>query len=118
MSIPSNKELSEQLASWVCEETRVPRNLLNSAALALRQSQRELEVLRAERDQGRERLDRAIKLMAGIYALLYPTPKVLADGRVVVLWPKSPKSPDPHEVLQELSDRIRALADEQPPEGT
>lgn len=71
--------------------------------------QRQVEVLHAERNHARARLDRAVKLLTGVHLLLYPAPFKLADGRTVVF---RPKNPDPHEVLQELSDRIRALPDE------
>ena len=53
--------------------------------------------------------DNAVRLLNGIHALLYPAPIDTADGRTMVF---RPKSPDPHQVLQELSDRIRALPDE------
>ena len=66
------------------------------------------EVLRAERDHTRACLDNAVKLLAGIHALLYPAPVTMDDGRTMVF---RPKDPDPHEVLQALSDRIRALPD-------
>lgn len=66
------------------------------------------EVLRAERDHARACLDNAVKLLTGIHALLYPAPVTTEDGRTMVF---RPKDPDPHEVLQALSDRIRALPD-------
>ena len=71
--------------------------------------QRQCEGLRAERDHARARVDTAVKLLTGIHSLLYPAPIKTADGRTMVF---RPKSPNPHEVLQELSDRIRALPDE------
>ncbi|MBX3603236.1 MAG: hypothetical protein KF863_21655 [Rubrivivax sp.] len=71
--------------------------------------QREVEVLRAERDQARASVDRAVQLLTGIHALLYPSPLTMPDGRTLVF---RPTSPDPHAVLQALSDRIRALPDE------
>ena len=40
--------------------------------------------------------------------MLYPAPVTTDDGRTMVF---RPKDPDPHEVLQALSDRIRALPD-------
>ena len=67
------------------------------------------EVLHAERLMHEARVTYAVKLLTGIHSLLYPPPMTLADGRTLVF---RPQSPDPHEVLQELSDRIRALPDE------
>lgn len=67
------------------------------------------EVLRAERDHQRACLDSAMKMLTGIHALLYPAPITTTDGRMMVF---RPKNLDPYEVLQELSDRIRALPDE------
>ena len=67
------------------------------------------QLLRAERDHARACLDNAVKLLTGIHALLYPAPVTAGDGRTMVF---RPKDPDPHEVLQALSDRIRALPDE------
>jgi hypothetical protein len=70
--------------------------------------QRENEVLRAERDHARATVDNAVKLLTGIHSLLYPAPITTADGRTMVF---RPSDPSPHEVLQRLSDRIRALPD-------
>ncbi len=75
----------------------------------VRERIREAEVLRGERDQARARVDYAVKLLTGVHALLYPKPVTTADGRTMVF---RPTNPDPHEVLQELSDRIRALPDQ------
>ncbi len=69
----------------------------------------ECEALRAERNHSRACLERASALIHGIYALLYPPHVKLPDGRTMAF---RPSSLDPHEVLQELSDRIRELPDE------
>jgi hypothetical protein len=68
----------------------------------------EAERLRAERDYSRACLERASALIHGIHALLYPPHVTLSDGRTMAF---RPSSLDPHEVLQELSNRIRALPD-------
>lgn len=70
---------------------------------------KKIPVLIAEREQARASLDRAVKLLTEIHFLLYPTPITTADGRTMAF---RPKDPDPHTVLQALSDRIRALPDE------
>lgn len=75
----------------------------------VRERMREIEVLRGERDQARSRVDYSVKLLTGIHSLLYPAPLTMADGRTMVF---RPNNLDLHEVLQELSDRIRALPDE------
>jgi len=75
----------------------------------------EIERLRAERDSARAKVEYTTRLLAGIHALLYPPPVTTADGRTMVF---RPKTLDPHEVLQELSDRIRALPDELAKEPT
>ena len=67
------------------------------------------EQLRAQRDDARARLNNTIKLLTGIHALLYPPPVTTGDGRTMVF---RPKGLDADAVLQELSDRIRALPDE------
>ena len=74
-----------------------------------------IERLRAERDSARAKVEYTTRLLAGIHALLYPPPVTTADGRTMVF---RPKTLDPHEVLQELSDRIRALPDELAKEPT
>ena len=71
--------------------------------------QRQAVVLRAERDHARARVAHAVKLLSRIHSLMYPAPFTTADGRTFAF---RPKRPDPHEVLQELSNRIRALPDE------
>lgn len=68
----------------------------------------EREALRYERDRFRAVADNATRLLMGIHALLYPPPVKTADGKTMVF---RPTSSDPHEILQELSDRIRALPD-------
>ena len=69
----------------------------------------QIKVLTAERDRARASYDSAVKLLTSIHALLYPAPITTADGSTMVF---RPKGIDPHEVLQELSDRIRAVPDE------
>lgn len=68
---------------------------------------REAEVFRMERDHARAQFQHAAGLLTGIHALLYPAPIKLEDGRTMVFRPENP-----HEILQTLSDRIRALPDE------
>lgn len=71
--------------------------------------QRRIEALTAERDAARASVQKAVKLLVGIHELLYPPPLKTEDGRTLVF---RPDDPDPHEVLQKLSDRIRALDEE------
>jgi len=73
------------------------------------QLQRQCDILRAERDQARARSDSTIKVLLKIHALLYPPSTKTSEGQTFVF---RPKDPDPHIILQELSDRIRALPDE------
>lgn len=87
-----------------CHPERIARLLA-----ALEDAQSQAKVLRHERDRARARHEWAVQVMSGIHALLYPAPIKAADGRTMVF---RPNNPDPHEVLQELSDRIRALPDE------
>ena len=90
-------------------EATHPGSLASFAALIEARQERTIEVLRAERDHARARVDSAVRLLTGIHSLLYPASVTTPDGRTFVF---RPKDPDPHEVLQELSDRIRALPDE------
>ena len=69
----------------------------------------EVAVLKAENAHARDCLNSATTLLIGIHSLMYPPEITTADGRVMVF---RPKSIDPHEILQGLSDRIRALPDE------
>lgn len=87
----------------------VSRQACDEGAEWLERLNREAEVRCYEREQARARVETAVKLLTGIHALLYPAPIKTEDGRTMVF---RPKDPDPHEVLQELSDRIRALPDE------
>ena len=68
---------------------------------------RTAEVYGAERDHARACYDRAVRILTGIHALLYPPRTTDNDGRA---WEFH--SPMVHEQMQELSDRIRALPDE------
>lgn len=79
------------------------------AADEIERLDRENEVLYHERKRVQASRDNTIRLLLGIHSLLYPAPSIMPDGRTMVF---RPKDPDPHTVLQELSDRIRALPDE------
>ena len=68
---------------------------------------RAVEMHRSERDHAKACHDRAVRILTGIHALLYPPRFSDHDGRT---WQF--KSPLAEEQMQELSDRIRALPDE------
>ena len=87
----------------------VSRQACDEGADWLERLNREAEVRYYEREQARAKVDIAVRLLTGIHSLLYPAPVTTADGRTMVF---RPKSEDQHEILQELSDRIRALPDE------
>ena len=74
----------------------------------------EREVLRNERDHARAQANNAVKLLTSIHALLYPDPIKMTDGRTMVF---RPSDPDPHTLLQELSERIRALPEQMVAQG-
>lgn len=80
---------------------------LMRAGQQIERLQRQCEVLRAERDQARARVDSAVKLLTSIHSCMYPSAVKMEDGRLMVFRPENP-----HEYLQALSDRIRALPDE------
>lgn len=69
----------------------------------------ENEALRAQRDQWARRHDDVLKILTGIHSLLFPPHVDLGDGRVMAF---RPKSLDPLEAMQALSDRIRSIPDE------
>jgi len=69
--------------------------------------ERENEVLRIERDHSRRQFSASVELLCGIHHLLYPAPATRDDGVTFVFRPQNP-----HEFMQELSDRIRALPNE------
>lgn len=68
-----------------------------------------VETMRHELNIACARAEAYLKLLTGIHALLYPPSIKMADGSVMLF---RPQNLDPHAVLQELSDRIRALSDE------
>lgn len=80
---------------------------LMRAGHQIEQLQRQCEVLRAERDQARAQVDSAVKLLTAIHSCMYPSAVKTEDGRLMVFRPDNP-----HEYMQALSDRIRALPDE------
>lgn len=85
---------------------------LMRAGQQIEQLQRQIKVLRAERDQARARVDNAVKLLTGIHSCMYPSAVKMEDGRLMVFRPENP-----HEYLQALSDRIRALPAEMAAHG-
>lgn len=98
-----------RLAELLAEYLGADHPAVRAISAELRRLEEENGRLFIEREHAQIMYERAIELMTGIYSLLYPAPTALPDGRVMMF---RPKSPDPHEVLQELSDRIRALPDE------
>lgn len=68
-----------------------------------------VEVIAAERDNARACYDNTVQLLTGVHSMMYPPLISLPDGRTMAF---RPDDPNPHEVLQELSDRIRALPDQ------
>jgi hypothetical protein len=81
------------------------REASHAAAAELR---RPIEAER-QRDHARACYERAVKLLVSIHSLMYPPPITLPDGRTMVF---RPSGTDPNTILQELSDRIRALPEE------
>ena len=69
----------------------------------------ENEIFSHELDRLRSTLDNAVNLLSRSHALLYPPHITTSDGKVHMF---RPTNVDPHVVLQELSDRIRALPEE------
>lgn len=65
--------------------------------------------LGSELERERAKSYRLAQVLAGIHALLYPPVITLANGQTLNF---VPKSLDPHALMQELSDRIRAIPDE------
>ena len=86
----------------------VSRQACDEGADWLDRLNREAEVRYYEREQARAQVNNAVRLLSGIHALLYPPRTTDTDGRT---W-EFRYPGDVHVVLQELSDRIRALPDE------
>ena len=79
------------------------------SVFANRQRLRErLQVRVMELHAERNKSDFLIKNLVAIHALLYPPQMSLEDGRVMAF---RPPNIDPHELLQRLSDEIRAIPD-------
>lgn len=87
---------------------------LSEAANHVENLERKCEILRSKLNHERACRENAVNLIAGIHSLMYPAPVNTPDGRTMVF---RPKDPDPHQVLQELSDRIRALPDQLSAQG-
>lgn len=62
-----------------------------------------------ELKQERAKINRLADVLTRIHALLYPPVITLANGQTLNF---VPKSLDPHALMQELSDRIRAIPDQ------
>lgn len=84
-----------------------PDEVMQNAADEIESLHRTIEVLVHERDRARARYNHTTKLLVGIHSLLYPAPITTTDGRTMMFRPKNP-----HDYLQTLSDRIRALPEE------
>lgn len=68
----------------------------------------ERDTLRAEVQHHIVTRERLLLTLTSIHALMYPTPIKTPDGRTMVF---RPNDPDPHTILQALSDRIRDIPD-------
>ena len=79
----------------------------DAVASELRRLHRECEMLSIERDHARIMYENAVKLLTSIHSCIYPNAVKMKDGRLMVFRPENP-----HEYMQALSDRIRALPDE------
>lgn len=82
-------------------------NALDGYAEQVERLERAAESYVVERDHAKACYDRAVRILTGIHALLYPPRFTDRDGRT---WQF--KSPLAEEQMQELSDRIRALPDD------
>lgn len=100
---PEPLRLADRLNAWPDAEE------LDDAAAELRRLHYERERLIIEREHARIMYEHSVELLISIHSLLYPPATKLPDGRTMVF---RPKDPDPHTILQALSDRIRALPDE------
>lgn len=82
-------------------------HICDEAADRIERLERRLEAAAHTIKQERQRADHFGRLLSGIHGLLYP-PRLTDDqGRTWAF-----NSPDPHQHMQMLSDRIRALGDE------
>ncbi len=90
---PEALRLAERLERYDAERSGYAKHC-HAAAAELRRLHRECEILSIERDHAR-------------IMCMYPNAVKMEDGRVMVFRPGNP-----HEYLQALSDRIRALPDE------
>lgn len=112
MDLKTEAQLRQELAYvWAMLDAERAAGAAAVVAAETARRRRAEEILYHERERARAQVEYAGRLLAGIHALLYPPPIKLADpdGRTMVF---RPKDPDPHTILQELSDRIRALPDE------
>lgn len=107
MNVLTHDEAQAALGNW--GGIKVMREYITQQRIREAEQQADIDRLRYERDHARACYENTVSLLVGIHSLLYPSPTTLPDGRVMVF---RPKSPDPHEVLQELSNRIKALPDE------
>lgn len=105
----NTKDLQQRLCDYARDYTGTTDTeaMILEAADALEKLERIAEVKWHETELARARYDKAVSLLTGIHSLMYPAPfTTVEDGKT---WVFRPKDPDPHVVLQELSDRIRAL---------
>lgn len=80
----------------------------NEAMDSLRIAVAERDTLRAEVQHHIVTRERLLLTLTSIHALMYPPPIKTPDGRTMVF---RPNDPDPHTILQALSDRIRDIPD-------
>ncbi len=72
--------------------------------------QRERDALSMECERRQQFAESAVRVLSSIHALLYPAQVVTTDaGKIYVF---RPTTIDPHEILQALSNRIRAIPSE------
>jgi len=104
-----------RIASLEAERDQLSAEVNEQARLNGMGAERELALM-AERDQLRAEVqhhiatrERLLLTLTSIHALMYPPPIKTPDGRTMVF---RPNDPDPHTILQALSDRIHAIPDQ------
>lgn len=81
--------------------------LADDLAYRLDRLKTENMVLRMELHRAREKSERLVQVLCSVHALLYPKYVTNPAGQVFRF-----TYPDPHDLLQELSNRIRAIPDQ------
>jgi len=101
------RKMLEEIGGYENEMIAVPAGAVREMVSEIEMLRDRYDAIRDERDHNAAGRDHAIKILSRIHMVIYPMLTKLEKGTTLAFRP-----PNPHEYIQAISDRIRAIPDE------